>query len=657
MTKIKFNKLIVRLAIILLIFIGFATNVNAIEQVSRVQNLKASYREDGTIDFTWDKINTDLNIDYVISYYKVGEELPSWGFSTENNYIDLSPVHFDIGYEYYVQVRADIEGGSLGEYSDAIKIVPILGKVSNGKIDTSNDSTISLSWDKVENATGYQVLYNNNYKTTLDTNIQLNNLKSATEYKIKVRAYTKVNDKTIYGNYSNELKTTTAPSKVTNIKTSVTSSGIKLTWNKTTGATGYRIYMATSKDGNYYELKTIDKNTNTFTDKDVYSGARFYYKIKAFKNYNNKRYMGPNSSSVTQVFVSAPKISINSYNDKATIKWDKVYNASGYKIYRAASKDGEYEEIKTIKKGKTTSYTDKKIKNKKVYYYKVRTYQTRSGKKYYSAYSSIKEKTKYAQVEITKATYNSSKKSNTLKWKKVSGVTGYKIYRATSKNGTYKHIKTISKNSTITYTDKKDIGVGKLYYYKIRAYKKSGSKTYYGQYSSSKKRTTGSRKQQMNKIKLNPGTCGSEEYDKEYKKIINKVTKGKKTVYDKVKACYKYVVDNMSHDKYHCKQFSGTFAGMMKVLGIQNVYCACGETTTTSGGWTGHTWVIMEINDTKYVFDPSIDKHIKDSTKKLSYSRFFETESEVSKKYKLEYYHSDAWPVNLTTGRFGVIYY
>ena len=31
--------------------------------------------------------------------------------------------------------------------------------------------------------------------------------------------------------------------------------------------------------------------------------------------------------------------------------------------------------------------------------------------------------------------------------------------------------------------------------------------------------------------------------------------------------------------------------------------------------------------------------------------------NEVSKKYKLEYYHSDAWPVNLTTGRFGVIYY
>ena len=161
----------------------------------------------------------------------------------------------------------------------------------------------------------------------------------------------------------------------------------------------------------------------------------------------------------------------------------------------------------------------------------------------------------------------------------------------------------------------------------------------------------------MNKIKLKPTTTGFVELDEEYAKIIKKITKGKKTVYDKVKACYKYATENMSHDDYHCKQFAGTFAGMMKVLGIENVYCARGETTTTSGGWTAHTWVIMEINDTKYVFDTSIDKHIKDSTKKSSYSRFFKTESEVSKKYKLEYYHSDAWPVQLSTGAFGVLYY
>ena len=278
-------------------------------------------------------------------------------------------------------------------------------------------------------------------------------------------------------------------------------------------------------------------------------------------------------------------------------------------------------------------------------------------KEYYSADSKIVEKTKYAQVVIKDSYSNDNKKSITLKWKKVSGVSGYQIYRATSKNGTYKKIKTIKKKSTTSYTDKKDIKLGKLYYYKIRAYKNKSNKKEYGQYSSKRKQTTGSRTKQMNKIKLKPGTTGFKELDSEYKKIIKKVTKGKKNNYDKVKAVYKYVVDHMSHDDYHCKQFNGTFAAMIKVLGIENVYCARGYTTTTSGGWAEHTWTIIEINDTRYVFDTSLDRHVKERTKKVTYSKFFKTEKEVKKSYKLSYYHSDAWPVKLSTKEFGYICY
>ena len=113
----------------------------------------------------------------------------------------------------------------------------------------------------------------------------------------------------------------------------------------------------------------------------------------------------------------------------------------------------------------------------------------------------------------------------------------------------------------------------------------------------------------------------------------------------------------MSHDDYHCKQFNGTFAAMIKVLGIENVYCARGYTTTTSGGWAEHTWTIIEINDTRYVFDTSLDRHVKERTKKVTYSKFFKTEKEVKKSYKLSYYHSDAWPVKLSTKEFGYICY
>ena len=113
----------------------------------------------------------------------------------------------------------------------------------------------------------------------------------------------------------------------------------------------------------------------------------------------------------------------------------------------------------------------------------------------------------------------------------------------------------------------------------------------------------------------------------------------------------------MSHDDFHCKQFNGTFAAMIKVLGIEKVYCARGYTSTTSGGWAEHTWTIIEINDTRYVFDTSLDRHVKDRTKKITYSKFFKTEKEVKKNYKLSYYHSDAWPVQFSTKNFGYIWY
>ncbi|MDE6432943.1 MAG: SH3 domain-containing protein [Lachnospiraceae bacterium] len=70
----------------------------------------------------------------------------------------------------------------------------------------------------------------------------------------------------------------------------------------------------------------------------------------------------------------------------------------------------------------------------------------------------------------------------TFSWKKNTSGSGYQIYRSTALNGTYKKIKTISKNSTTSYKDTKRTA-GQCYYYKIRSYKKVGSTTYYGAFS------------------------------------------------------------------------------------------------------------------------------------------------------------------------------
>lgn len=71
-----------------------------------------------------------------------------------------------------------------------------------------------------------------------------------------------------------------------------------------------------------------------------------------------------------------------------------------------------------------------------------------------------------------------------VKWGKVSGAYGYQIYRSTSKTSGFRKIKTITSGSTSTYSDKsKSLKLGRTYYYKVRAYAKSGGKTVYGSFT------------------------------------------------------------------------------------------------------------------------------------------------------------------------------
>lgn len=60
---------------------------------------------------------------------------------------------------------------------------------------------------------------------------------------------------------------------------------------------------------------------------------------------------------------------------KVKLTWKKSSKAQGYIIYRATKKNGTYKKIKVITKWKTTSYTDKKVKSKKQYFYKICPYK------------------------------------------------------------------------------------------------------------------------------------------------------------------------------------------------------------------------------------------------------------------------------------------
>lgn len=258
------------------------------------------------------------------------------------------------------------------------------------------------------------------------------------------------------------------------------------------------IKLTTSKDPTIYAF--CDNTTTNlgiqFTStatagQTYYNNSGFGWKdlntSKPGANIRLKAFTTKTSAAVTKVenissSLKKPMISFtNKKYNSVTLKWKKVKKAKGYQIFRSTSKYGTYKKIATTK---NLTYTDKKAATGITYYYKMRAYIKKSGKTSYSYYSAVKSyKPSLAKTKLSSASSASGKKA-TLKWQQVTGAKGYVIYRSTDKKGKYELVKTVSKASQLTYTDK--VPKKGTYYYKVRAYRKTNGKKVYGKYSAVK---------------------------------------------------------------------------------------------------------------------------------------------------------------------------
>ncbi len=164
------------------------------------------------------------------------------------------------------------------------------------------------------------------------------------------------------------------------------------------------------------------------------------------------------------------------------LTWQTVDGITGYMIYRLDTATGKYKQIATVKSAQTLFYTDQKLAAGKTYKYKVSAYKTYKDKNYRGAYSTEKQvnnqKTeKPANPAKVKTIKLSTKDAAvTVQWSKVSGATGYQVYRLNTKTGKYTKIAAVKGTSYRNTKLKK----GATYRYKVRAYKTVNKKNYYG---------------------------------------------------------------------------------------------------------------------------------------------------------------------------------
>ncbi|MDO5521818.1 MAG: InlB B-repeat-containing protein [bacterium] len=373
-------------------------------------------------------------------------------------------------------------------------------------------TSMEISWNEVKGASGYEIYRassnNGDYKlvgTLSETNYIDKDVKVNQNYYYKVKAYKEDKGMYAYGEFSKVCSgKTTLQTPVQIQAEAISTDQIKVSWEAVSDAAGYEIYQSTQAAGAYTLIDTIIGHE--YMVSGLQDNTAYYYKVRAYVMDGSEKVFSQTTTVVTATTnkkpiatkppvttkpsttpkptvkpspvaplkqVSSLKVTSASYNS-VKLTWSTVGGAAGYEIYEATSQNGKYKRVGTTN---ARSYTQKGIQTGAKRYYKVRAYRMNGTKKEFGAYSKVSNGAAKLSTPIKLKVQKVNATSTKVTWNKVSGASGYEIYRSTSKNGTYKKVKT--QNGT-SYKNTK-LKKKQTYYYKVRAYRvvtNKGKKVY-----------------------------------------------------------------------------------------------------------------------------------------------------------------------------------
>lgn len=450
--------------------------------------LSATSADYDTINVKWQEVKGATG--YKVYRKKAGEkDFTALGVVKGTTYKDDSA---QVGQEYYYTVRAYVgETSNLGSFDkNGIKGVALPKKPKLKTAESVDFNAIKVTWKKVDGASGYyvyrkadgekyfkQIAEVNGNKTFTSTDLSAT---TGVKYQYTVRAYRNRNGKPYAGLYDSKGVTATACTKAPTIKSGVStvSDKLKLTWSKVNGATGYNVYRKLENDKSYKLIKTINGNGNVeFTDSGLKCGVKYYYRVNGFRTVDSKNYEGLGSKDylgLTTPAQPALKSAKSLGYNTISIEWTKVEGATGYDIYRKTT--GTYSKIGTVDKQSTVTFKDEKAITGVRYQYTVRAFYNKNGIKKVSTYENYIHGTAYPSnpnlTSVTSVEYNAIE----LKWDKVDGANGYKIYRKLPSDKNYKELITLYEQ-TDKYTDQ-TVTCGTTYQYVIKSFRYENGKTY-----------------------------------------------------------------------------------------------------------------------------------------------------------------------------------
>ena len=257
---------------------------------------------------------------------------------------------------------------------------------------------VKLTWNKVNGAAKYRVYYKGRkgwtrMVDTTSTSYIDKDVSSGRNYTYTVRCIS-ADGKSFTSGYDSKgttLKYIAAPeiSKLENVN-----GGVKITWNKVSGATKYKSHDKGRKGW----TRMVDTTSTSYIDKDVSSGRNYTYTVRCISADGKSFTSGYDSKGTSVKYIAAPEISkLENVNGGVKNPWGKVSGATKYRVYYKGSK-GWTRMVDTT----STSYIDKDVSSGRNYTYTVRCISA-DGKSFTSGYDSKGTTVKYiAAPEISK---------------------------------------------------------------------------------------------------------------------------------------------------------------------------------------------------------------------------------------------------------------
>ncbi len=382
---------------------------------------------------------TQINLTWTASSgatgYYVYRNSTKVGSPTTNSYSDTG-LTANTQYSYYVAAYNSY--GTSGN-SSTIQVTTTPAAPTNLQGTPVSSSQINLTWTASSGATGYQVFRNGTQVGSPSTNSYSDTgLAASTQYSYYVKAtangLVSPASSTIY---VTTLSSGGAPPPPTNLQaTAASSSQINLTWNTSSGATGYQVFRMGTQ--------IASPSTNSYNDTGLANSTEYSYWVTATSSGGTSApsamaYMTTNNSG------SAPPAPTNLAGTAASstsvvLTWTAVTDAAGvgtYNVYRNSTLVGSV----SMNGYSLTTYTDTGLSANTQYSYYV---VAEDGNSVLSPNSStIQVTTLASNSNAPPAPTNlqgraSSSTQIDLIWKASvdsAGVTSYNVYRNSTKVG------------------------------------------------------------------------------------------------------------------------------------------------------------------------------------------------------------------------------